>query len=92
MDAHNDIQYCHKANDGLNPLINDGSKVHHLLNGITSMKVDATKATIWANLAFHNDFTCACDLLSTFVTQSSGGQNGTCQVAEDSGGQPQHGG
>ena len=63
------------------PLLDDGSKICHLLDGIKTAKVETAKAAIWAKPDLRNDFMRATDLLRTFVTQSTGGQNDSCQVA-----------
>jgi hypothetical protein len=80
-EAHNQIQNAHEASGGTYPLLDDGSKVRHLLDGIRTTTLEAAKAAIWADPGLRNDFVRATDLLRTFITQSTGGQKDARQVA-----------
>jgi hypothetical protein len=69
-------------------MMDERSKVRHLLDGIHTKTLDAAKAAIFADARIRNDYDAAIDLLQTFVTQASSGQNDARNVASVG----QHGG
>jgi hypothetical protein len=87
-DAHNDLEKAHDQTNGAYPMMDERSKVRHLLDGIHTKTLDAAKAAIFADARIRNDYDAAVDLLQTFVTQASSGQNDARNVASVG----QHGG
>jgi hypothetical protein len=64
-------------------MMDERSKVRHLLDSIHTKSLDAAKAAIFADATIRNDYDydSAVDLLQTFVTQASSGQTDTSNVA-----------
>jgi hypothetical protein len=87
-DAHNDLEKAHDQTNGAYPMMDDRSKVRHLLDGIHTKTLDAAKAAIFADPRIRNDYDAAVDLLQTFVTQASTATNDARHVASVG----QHGG
>ncbi len=74
-DAHNDLEKAHEQTNGAYPMMDERSKVRHLLDGIHTESLDAAKAAIFADPQIRNDYDAAVDLLQTFVTQAATGTN-----------------
>lgn len=74
--------------NGTYKMMDECSKVHHLLDGIHTKTLDTAKAAIFADACIRNDYDAAINLLQTFVTQASSGQNDARNVASVG----QHGG
>jgi hypothetical protein len=75
-DAHNNLEKAHDQTNGAYPMMDECSKVRHLLDGIHTKSLDAAKAAILNDARIHNDYDSAVDLLHTFVTQGQHGGRG----------------